>query len=116
MQILDQSETQIQRAQKKYFGFREQQKQRLSKHASEKLSDEEFWKSTSEHAPETRVDIATRARKNRESGKEENTPEKRSIRLFSKDGRPLNINQAKVKFHFDDCDPSCYVLDIAVYK
>lgn len=118
MQILGQTDIQIWQAQNKYFRFREAQKERLSKTSTAELDDEEFWKSTSEHAPETRIDIAMRSRRSRESDKKEKEEVKKKhlVRLFAKDGRPLNVNQAKVKFRFDDSDPGFYILDVAVYK
>lgn len=118
MQILGQTEIQIRKAQKKYFRFREAQKERLSKTTTADLDDEEFWKSTSEHAPETRIDIAMRSRRSRKSDKKEKeeVEEKPLVKLFAKDGRPLNVNQAKVKFRFDDSTPGFYILDVAVYK
>lgn len=78
------------------------------------MDDDTFWKSASENAPETRLEIAKRARKREED--EKPAKEKKALRMFAKDGRPLNINQAKVKFQFSDEDPSQFVLDIAVYK
>lgn len=38
------------------------------------------------------------------------------MRLFNKDGKPMNINQAKLDFTFSDDDPKKFVLDIAIYK
>lgn len=60
------------------------------------------------------MEIAKRARKHETN--EYRKTEKKALRMFSKDGRPLNINQAKVDFRFSDEDPSQFVLDIAVYK
>lgn len=81
------------------------------------LDDDEFWKTTSENSPETRVEIAKRTRKTKElKQRKDEQPPKRTYNLFTKDGRPLNVNQAKLDFTFDVDDPEKYVLDIAVYK
>lgn len=82
---------------------------------SNELDDETFWRTASENSPETRVEIAKRARKHEEKQRDKNET-KKSVKLFNKDGRPLNINQAKMDFQFNDDDPTKFVLDIAVYK
>ena len=33
-----------------------------------------------------------------------------------KDGNPLNINQAKIDFHYDDSDPDNIVVELQLYK
>lgn len=113
-QILSQTEIKVKEAQRKYEFFRQQQKERLV-NCNDDLDDEVFWKTKSEHAPETRVTISNRSRKIRNKDVDEK-PIKKSVRLFAKDGRPLNINQAKLKFKFNDEDPKQYVLDLAVYR
>lgn len=101
-------------AQKKYLNSRAEQRERL-KMSKTDLDDDTFWKTTSENAPETRLEISQRSRKSK--GLDEKPKlEKKSLRLFAKDGRPLNINQAKVCFTFNDDDPKEYVLDVAIYK
>lgn len=81
------------------------------------LSDEEFWKTSSENCPETRVEIAQRHEKNRNNKKEkEDTNCTRSVTLFKKNGKPMNVNQAKLDFKFSDDDPEKFILDIAIYK
>lgn len=83
------------------------------------MDDDTFWKTASENAPETRLDIARRARKGEQTAGEgggDGKMQQRALRMFAKDGRPLNINQAKVDFKFSDADPSKFVLDISVYK
>lgn len=88
----------------------------MAKHIDD-ISDEEFWKTSSENCPETRVEIAYRHRKSNPDNKnlDENKC-KPSVRLFNKNGNPLNINQAKLDFKFSDDDPKQFVLDIAIYK
>lgn len=115
LQIIFKNEDQIKDSQNKYKAFRSQQRERLANEMPNKMSDEEFWKSTSEHAPETRVDISRRICKTKGKDKKEKV-ERTEATLFNKDGRPLNINQAKVDFQFKDSDPNKYILDVAVYK
>lgn len=102
----------MKKAQRAYEEFRAKQRDRLA-HPQEFQDDEEFWKASSEHAPETRVEISKRRSKNKVK---EERKEKKSTKLYAQDGRPLNINQAKVDFKFECDDPKEYVLDIAVYR
>uniref|UniRef100_A0A146LCK8 Protein TILB n=1 Tax=Lygus hesperus TaxID=30085 RepID=A0A146LCK8_LYGHE len=81
----------------------------------------EYWNQKSEHCPETRVDIALRKRLSRERpgrdtwGNEKTL--KAPVKLFSSDGRPLNVNQPKIPFKLEECfEENCYKLDVAVYK
>lgn len=113
LQTFEETERKIKRQQKIYGQQRNEQRERL-KQTEAVVDDETFWRSPSENAPETRVEIAKRARK--QEGPEKNPlGDKRTVRLFANDGRPLNVNQAKVDFKFDE-DPAKCVLDIAVYK
>ncbi|XP_044753554.1 protein tilB [Coccinella septempunctata] len=114
-QNLPNIEGKIRKEQLKYGRFREEQKLRLSQSTSSELDDEQYWKSSSEHAPETRVEMAQRSRRAR---KQDETVQKmkQEVRLFSKDGRPLNVNQAKIPFTFSDENPQEYQLTIHVYK
>ncbi|GJQ79695.1 hypothetical protein Trydic_g5842 [Trypoxylus dichotomus] len=114
LQKLDETEKVVVKDQRKYEEFRRLQKERLGK-VDYNISDEVFWQTTSEHAPEVRVEMAKRARK-REDTSDKNKKDKRVVSLFTKDGRPLNVNQAKLDFKFSDEDPKEFVLDIGVYK
>ncbi|KAK9890846.1 hypothetical protein WA026_012192 [Henosepilachna vigintioctopunctata] len=114
-QRLSQIEVEIRRAQNKYRQFREDQKTRLAGNDSSNMNDDEFWKSSSEHAPETRVEITRRSRNSRRLD-EPIEPKKNEVRLFAKDGRALNINQAKIPFTFNDEDPKEFVLTVQIYK
>lgn len=102
--------------QNEYLMFREEQRKRLSVHSRDHLTDEEFWKSTSENAPETRAEIAQRSKRSRKNVDINEKKPVKNIKLFAKDGRPLNINQAKLDFVLNDENPSELVLDLAVYK
>lgn len=109
----------IRSAQKRYAKERNAQKERLEKEGLFELDNETFWKSSSEHAPETRVEISRRARLAR--GKDESSEDtqkntKKSASLFAKNGRPLNVNQCKLGFKFNDESPAEYLLELHVYK
>ncbi|XP_044269083.1 dynein axonemal assembly factor 11 [Tribolium madens] len=108
-------EENIKKEQDRYFLFRSEQKKRIEGRFDSTIDDEEFWKSTSENCPETRVEISRRSRKSKGFDKDKKT-EKKQVHLFTKEGRPLNINQAKLDFKFNDEDPEKFVLDLAVYK
>lgn len=42
--------------------------------------------------------------------------EKKVRALFASDGRPYNINEAKLQFVFKDDDPNQFDLEIFIYK
>ncbi|CAH0546492.1 unnamed protein product [Brassicogethes aeneus] len=116
-QIFPSVEPKIKTFQEKYYVFREEQKRRLANSNLYDLDNETFWKTSTENSPETRVEIAKRTQKNKElKNNPEKAPPKKEYRCFSKNGRPLNCNQAKLDFTFDMDDPEKYLLDVAVYK
>lgn len=108
-------EKNVKEAQDRYFLFRLEQKKRVQEGYDPTIDDEDFWKTTSEHCPETRMEISRRSRKSKGLDKE-NEKERKQVTLFNKDGRPLNVNQAKLNFKFTDEDPEKFILDLAVYK
>lgn len=79
-----------------------------------------FWEETTAYTPESRKQMHEHMKKAREKDeKKDKEPEKKRERqLFNEaDGRPLNINEAKVDFTFTDDEKKCqYVLDIAAFK
>ncbi|XP_039284215.1 protein tilB homolog isoform X3 [Nilaparvata lugens] len=105
-------------------GKREKQRKSYSKEGdqSNKEIDEEgedksFWSEKTENTPEARIEIANHIRKSKESKNiTEETRQKRVIRLFNKDGIPLNVNEAKIDFRFRDDDFNFYVLELHTYK
>lgn len=97
----------------KYQEFRVNQRERLQ--TPKEVDDDMFWKTASEHAPETRREISQRSRKNKDRDKQE-VVQKKPVSLYTKEGHPRNINQAKVQFSFNDEDPKHFILDIAIYK
>lgn len=81
-----------------------------------------FWSQVSEHSPETRLQIAAKVLKQQEEKQKGHSadstgPPKREYKLFNADGKPLNVNEAKIPFLLtEDDELNSLVLDIAVYK
>ncbi|XP_072937046.1 protein tilB-like [Epargyreus clarus] len=111
-----------------YIHQRKSQKSRLERTINEKWENEykdmdtdernkKFWAEKSEHAPEVRYEMERmRQLKLKSYETPEKTEDKRVYKFFAPDGRPFNINQAKVDFMFTDTEPEKYILDLAVYK
>jgi hypothetical protein len=76
----------------------------------------------SDHSPETRLQIAAHVLKQEEQkhkvqDNDASKPPKRVYKLFSADGKPLSVNEAKIPFLLtEDDETNSLVLDIAVYK
>ncbi|CAG9566743.1 unnamed protein product [Danaus chrysippus] len=114
--------------QNNYLHQRKTQKVRLEKNIAEKWENEyknmdpdernkKFWAEKCEHAPEVRYEMERmRQLKLQSLAPEEKKEEKREYKYFTADGRPFNINQAKIDFKFSDTEPDKYVLDLAIYK
>ncbi|KAJ8729315.1 hypothetical protein PYW08_000896 [Mythimna loreyi] len=114
--------------QENYRHQRKSQKTRLEREIQEKWENEykdmdpdernkKFYAEKCEHAPEVRYEIEKmRLLKLKSYETTEKKEEKRVYKFFAPDGRPYNINQAKIDFVFNDQDPENYVLDLAVYK
>ena len=71
----------------------------------EEVTDEEFWSKPSKHTPEARYEIQKKIEKQNEekSGNKnrlEELKKKAPRRTFDERGKPLNINEAKIDFHF----------------
>ncbi|XP_050530183.1 dynein axonemal assembly factor 11 isoform X3 [Daktulosphaira vitifoliae] len=79
----------------------------------------EFWNQPSENTPECRVEMALhsrRAERLKNEPRKSNEYEKKSDpKLFAEDGRPYNINRAKVPYNLD-VENERYVLTVQVYK
>lgn len=101
--------------QKKYLLFREEQKIRLAKINNDDIPDEVFWKQETENCPEVRVEMGKRQRRAQQD-KPKEKGDKKEFKLFTKEGRPLNINQAKLKFQVDFEDEEEIVLTLEIYK
>lgn len=107
---------------------RRKQKVRLEENISNKWENEykdmdpeernkKFWSEKCEHSPEVRYEMEKMRQLKLKSYETEKPKEdKREYKLFAPDGRPFNINQAKIEFTFSDWEPDKYVLDLAVYK
>ncbi|XP_075992472.1 touch insensitive larva B [Anticarsia gemmatalis] len=115
--------------QQTYKGQRMKQKTRLEREIREKWENEykdmdpdernkKFWQEKCEHSPEVRYEIEKMRQLKLKSYEtvDKKVEEKRVYKFFAPDGRPFNINQAKINFLFNDTDPEKYVLDLAVYK
>lgn len=115
--------------QKTYMGQRTKQKARLERDIKEKWETEystldpeernkKFYSEKCEHAPEVRYEMEQmRQLKLKESETvDKQKEEPRVIKFFAPDGRPYNINQAKIDFLFDDSENDKFVLDLAIYK
>lgn len=114
--------------QEDYKCKRQKQKSRLQAQISDKWENEykdmdpdernkKFWAEKSEHAPEVRYEIERVRQLNQKNNKSDEKQEvKRKYSFFAPDGRPFNINQAKLNFRFDNSHGDKYTLDLAVYK
>ncbi|XP_049958762.1 dynein axonemal assembly factor 11 isoform X1 [Schistocerca serialis cubense] len=78
----------------------------------------QFWSETCDHSPETRVHLALEARKsnnNKDLSNNDFKNEPACVNLFDKEGKPRNVNEAKVPFTLKEED-GCYILDITVFR
>ncbi|KAG8237982.1 hypothetical protein J437_LFUL018007 [Ladona fulva] len=112
--------------------YNEYRKRRMQQKLEESLSNanvlppdldneqevKQYWSRSTKHTPETRVQLAKDAqmmRERKKSSEEKNVGKPRM--LFNSEGRPWNINEAKVEFKLiEDFDNNCLILDIAVYR
>ncbi|XP_076246128.1 touch insensitive larva B [Calliopsis andreniformis] len=89
---------------------------------NEEEENEKFWKRTSRHTPEERVAIAERVLKQEEQKNKSNNEKNRLKpvyvpKFFSPEGKPYNVNQAKVPFKLNDEEyHDRIVLEISVYR
>lgn len=75
-----------------------------------------FWKKTSEHCPETRIEISNQQRKVKKSSEKQKTDQPKRVRkLFADCGRPFNINEARIPFRMID-ERDRYELNVEVYR
>ncbi|XP_044014631.1 dynein axonemal assembly factor 11 [Aphidius gifuensis] len=81
-----------------------------------------FWNEPSYNTPEDRIKIAKKLEQieNKKNHKKDNSNTKdikNTIKLFTQDGRPYNINQPKVPFKLNDEDDRDNIfLEISLYK
>ncbi|XP_050433301.1 protein tilB-like [Adelges cooleyi] len=80
-------------------------------------ADKDFWNKPSENTPECRVEMAmhTRRAQRRKESKETAKEVKWQPKLFRDNGRPYNINQAKVGYDMEN-EADQYILTVQVYK
>lgn len=72
----------------------------------------------SDNTPETRIELSNHSRRAKNRGNEEKPePQKTMIKLFNKDGKPNNVNEAKISFSFEeDEENNSFVLTLMIYK
>ncbi|KAK0076256.1 hypothetical protein PV325_005679 [Microctonus aethiopoides] len=89
---------------------------------NEEEENTKFWNGMSCHTPEDRIKIAERTieienKKNKSKNKINEGKIKYIPKLFSPDGRPYNLNQAKVSFTLnDEDDRENIILNVTVYR
>ncbi|CAL4059339.1 unnamed protein product, partial [Meganyctiphanes norvegica] len=99
---------------------KEQKEKPLPSEHDNNEDDETWGNEMTEHSPEARVAMhreieQRRAGKNTKENEKKNKKKERP--LFSKDGRPLNLNEAKLDFTFkEDEELNAYVLDVDTYR
>ncbi|XP_078605852.1 dynein axonemal assembly factor 11-like [Branchiostoma floridae x Branchiostoma japonicum] len=84
----------------------------------EEKEDEEFWKQQVGYTPESRLEIQKKIEEQnrKKEGVEDDQP-KRQRNLFAEDGRPYNVNEAKVDFNLtENEDDNTLQLDVAVFR
>uniref|UniRef100_A0A5K4EJH5 Testis specific leucine rich repeat protein,putative n=1 Tax=Schistosoma mansoni TaxID=6183 RepID=A0A5K4EJH5_SCHMA len=83
---------------------------------------EEFWSEKVPYTPESRIETheyIQQKEKSRQQTKESRTESRVTTKYFAEDGRPYNINTAKIEFNLKEDildNHEVYILDIAVYK
>lgn len=74
-----------------------------------------FWKQSSEHCPETRVEMAKHHRKSGFKNDECQKIKIKTQKLFAECGRPYNVNEPKLTFTLEDFHDR-FILDLHIYK
>lgn len=76
-----------------------------------------FWKEKSEHSPEVRIEMERLTQMKRDAKKpKEEAKSERQRPLSAPDGRPYNINEAKIPFVFKNEDVNQFELEVQLYK
>lgn len=79
--------------------------------------DKQFWEEKTEFTPESRIEVHKQMQEQKARDNKEEKEVKPPRRLFTDDGRPLNVNEPKVDFSLiEDEDKNQYILDLAVFK
>lgn len=80
--------------------------------------DKKFWEEEVPFTPESRVAVHEHMKKLKQKEEDKNKPPpKQPRRLFADDGRPLNVNEAKIDFTLtEDESENCFLLDVACFK
>ncbi|CAG7817775.1 unnamed protein product [Allacma fusca] len=113
-------------AEAEYKAQREIQKQSyiedLGSSDDETCNNDEYWNKLTPNTPEVRKEMTLRSMKLEEKSKEAKgsmNPQKKKpkeLSLFYSDGRPKNINQAKVAFSLQDQQENILTLDVSLPK
>ena len=122
------SEYRLKREQEKHEVQKEIETKRVE-YEDENLSAEEqrrnFYQSTSKHTPEFRLEASRKTAEYEEADERSRGPfrveneydkKAKSRRLFDDHGKPLNVNQANVDFHYDDSDDLFLKVELFLYK
>ncbi|XP_060070361.1 uncharacterized protein LOC132550333 [Ylistrum balloti] len=113
---INESDKKLSQEEKKEAGEKKK-KEFLEKEKDEDQKEKEYWETPSAYTPESRLEVHNHLKEQRERKDGPKEKPKPPRRLFMDDGRPLNVNEAKVEFSLiDDEENNCYVLDIAVFK
>lgn len=125
LQVLEEIKDDIRQQQKAYSKKREKEKSSVPLKESDYLNDEgmdesekdkKFWAEKTEYTPESRQRIH-QFQKAKEAKNKPKPKEKEVVRLVTKDGRRLNVNESKVKFLLtEDESGETLILDVAVFK
>ncbi|XP_062576752.1 uncharacterized protein LOC134238646 [Saccostrea cucullata] len=80
--------------------------------------DKKFWEEEVPFTPESRVAVHEHMKKLKQKEDQKNkAPPKQPRRLFAEDGRPLNVNEAKIDFTLtEDDSENNILLDVACFK
>nr|CAH8867418.1 unnamed protein product [Trichobilharzia regenti] len=120
-----QKEYEIKRKSEKIEAEQRRQKRSEKYKNSNGLTDkdtEEFWNEKIPYTPESRIEaheymqLQAQAKESKDVSREKKTE---ATKLFTDDGRPLNVNKAKIGFQLTEDtinDQDVYILNVAVYK
>ncbi|XP_069952300.1 dynein axonemal assembly factor 11-like [Cherax quadricarinatus] len=125
LQSLTSSHSTVQVDQQLALDTRAREREEYERCANDRKDDDEddegWWRGTSYHTPESRLAHHRRLAHLRHSqhsgytdGIVKQMPE---VRLFTEEGRPINVNSAKLEFHFtEDENNNCFILEVHTYK
>ncbi|ESO83361.1 hypothetical protein LOTGIDRAFT_222768 [Lottia gigantea] len=96
---------------------KEAQEEKKIEEKAEEEEDKEFWNEKVDFTPESRMAVHKQMQKEKDKNKpKEATVQKAPRRLFNDEGRPLNVNEAKIDFTLTEDDTNNIILDLAIFK